>query len=402
MENSISTLLEELDTELKGSILPFWMSRMVDKENAGFYGRIDGRDRLYPDADKGGVLNARILWTFSAAYNYYGNKDYLDIAVRAFDYCMNYFINEDCDGVYWLLDYKGKPVDTKNQIYALGFMIYGMSEYFISTNDEKALNMAIRLFHSIEKFSYDPDLEGYYEAFDQNWELLEDMRLSDKDANEKKTMNTHLHILEGYTNLYRIWKDDRLRTQLRKLIEVFYDHIIDHQSFHFKLFFDEKWQERDHEISFGHDIEGSWLIQEACEVLGDTDLIKKSKEIAIRMVNEVIKNGFDEDGGLFYEAYDQYNLKDDDKHWWPHAEAIVGLINVFQITSDKEYLKHAIKVWNFTKDKIIDKEGGEWYFKISRQGDPYFDEDKAGFWKCPYHNSRACLEVIRRLNNNVL
>ena len=388
--------LEDLEVELKEAILPYWMTKMVDYDHGGFYGQIDGYDHLQPLSPKGSVLNARILWTFSASYNQYKDPEYLRIADRAFQYCNRYFINWKNEGVYWMLDYAGNPIETKNQIYALGFMIYGLSEYYMATRNQNALDSSRMLFESIEKHSYDPEKNGYFEAFDEDWQLLEDLRLSDKDANAIKTMNTHLHILEGYTNLYRIWKNKKLQRQLKNLVRIFMEKIVNPKTWHFRLFFDMDWRSRDDEISFGHDIEGSWLILEAAEIGGDQDLIDKARKLAIDMTNAVMNRGFDKDGGLYYEIKPG-GVLDTDKHWWPQAEAMVGLINAYQINDNQVYLRQASNVWQFIKEKIMDKTGGEWYFRVDRKGVPYREEDKAGIWKCPYHNSRACIEIIKRL-----
>ena len=396
MDSKLKEFLGELDSELTCAILPYWMTRMIDHENGGFYGQIDGKGQLQPASPKGSVLNARILWTFSAAYNYYHKEEYLEVAQRAYNYCIGYFINKRNQGVFWSIDYKGNPLERKNQIYALSFMIYGLSEYYLATHNEQALAHAKMLFGSIEKYSFDPGLNGYFEAFDEDWLILEDLRLSEKDANEKKTMNTHLHILEAYTNLYRIWKNEKLKLQLKNLIEVFINKIIDHDTMHFQLFFDSDWKPKDKEISFGHDIEGSWLLQEAAEVLEEEDLITETRQIALKMVEVVCSQGFYQDGGLYYELLTDGSL-DTDKHWWPQAEAMVGLVNAYQVGKDPEYLKQAIQTWQFVKDKIIDEIYDEWYFKVDKNGDPYMEEDKAGIWKCPYHNSRACLEILNRL-----
>lgn len=396
MVNNMKVFAGELKSELCDHILPYWMHHMVDNENGGFYGRIDGRDNLHKDAPKGSVLNARILWTFSAAYKHFKDKNYLNLAARAYSYCISHFINKNNNGIYWSIDYKGKPEDSKNQIYALAFMIYGLSEYYMISREKQALGHAIRLYNSIEKHSLDPRFNGYFEAFDEKWEILEDLRLSEKDANEKKTMNTHLHILEAYTNLYRIWKDPGLKEQLENLIRLFLDRILNNDISHFSLFFNEEWTVKDKTISFGHDIEGSWLLLEAAEIVEDEKLISRVRKVCIEMVDAVIREGIDSDGGLCYET-DPSGIRDSDKHWWPQAEAVVGLINAWQIKDELYYLSKAVEVWEFIKKYIIDHRKGEWYFRISKEGGPYLEEDKAGFWKCPYHNSRACLEAIARL-----
>ena len=259
--------------ELTSNILPFWMDRMTDKKNGGFYGRINGQAQLVENEDKGGILNARILWSFSAAYNHLGNILYKEMATRARDYALDHFFDPLNGGTFWTVDYKGKPADTKKQIYSQAFFIYALVEYYVASGDKSCLEKAISLFHLIEEKSFDTLKNGYLEAFSRDWKLLEDLRLSDKDDNEKKTTNTHLHILEAYTSLYKVWKDKELAGKLRNLTNIFVDKIIDRKSNHLNLFFDEDWVSKSHLISYGHDIEASWLVYEAAEVLEDQRII---------------------------------------------------------------------------------------------------------------------------------
>lgn len=385
----------EFRNELLTNILPYWMNKMVDQEHGGFYGRRNGYDHLDLKADKGVVLNTRILWTFSHAAYVLKNPNFQKIADRAYQYILRYFIDRELGGVYWMVDFQGNPVATKKQIYAQAFGIYSFAEYFGATGKKESLQHAIDLFQRIEKHSFDQKENGYLEAFDREWNLLYDLRLSDKDANEKKTMNTHLHVLEAYTNLFRHWKDAFLAKQLRNLILLFRDKIVS-KTKHFNLFFDEHWNVRSNVVSYGHDMGGSWLLFEAAEVLGDRALIKEMKQLSLAMVEKIIQGGFDEDGALMNEG-DEYGLSDTDKHWWPQAEALVGLVNAWQLSADDRYLVAAIKNWRFIQDKMIDKEEGEWHWRVSRGGFVYRDQDKSGPWKCPYHNGRAMLELIRRL-----
>ena len=301
-KSNLVTLKSEVKEELVTNILPFWMTKMIDSQNGGFYGRIDGSGRVHEDADKGCVLNARILWTFSSAYRILKNPEYLKTAERSKDYLLEYFFDKEFGGVYWLLDYKGNIIDGKKQIYAQAFAIYGLTEYYRITNDKTCLDKAIDLFMLIEKQSYDDKLDGYFEAFSREWGNLDDLRLSAKDANEKKTMNTHLHVLEAYTNLYRIWKDDRLKKQLYRLINVFTDKIINSHTFNLNMFFDENWNDKTNFVSFGHNIESSWLIYEAALIFGDETLIKKVKRICLRIA-ESSKEGIMADGSMIYEKF---------------------------------------------------------------------------------------------------
>ncbi|MGF1638615.1 MAG: AGE family epimerase/isomerase [Cyclobacteriaceae bacterium] len=400
MKYTIDELTEALSRETRDellqNILPYWIDKMPDQENEGFYGRIDGFNNLHKDAAKGIILNTRILWTFSAACRLFRRDEYLATAHQALAYIIKYFVDQEYGGVYWMLDHKGNPIESKKQIYGQAFAIYALAEYYRVTRDQKALDLAKSIFRLLEKHSFDEQNGGYIEALDRKWQPLADLRLSEKDANEKKSMNTHLHVLEAYTNLYRIWPDTELKQKLEALIHVFLKHIIDPISSHFCLFFDEKWNKRSKAVSYGHDIEGSWLLIEAAEMLNDPRLIEKVKSKAMLMAATVVGEGIDDDGGLWYELHKD-GVMDFDKHWWPQAEAIVGFVSAWQQGGGEHFMRLAYRVWKFTKTNIIDSQNGEWYFRVNRDGKPYLDEDKAGPWKCPYHNGRMCMEIYERL-----
>jgi cellobiose epimerase len=259
------------------------------------------------------------------------------------------------------------------------------------------LNEAIGLFMILIDNSFDQHKTGYLEAFTEDWQPISDLRLSAKDANEKKTMNTHLHVLEGYTNLYRVWPDETLKKQINILLNNFLDHFIDTETGHLNLFFDEDWNERSTLISYGHDIEAAWLMLESAEVIKDSELTKKLKAIAIK-ISEATLEGLDTDGGLWYEYEPTEDHLIKEKHWWVQAEAMVGFFNTWQITGDEKYLDLSTKNWDFVKNKILDKKNGEWFWGIKEDGQVMTTEDKAGLWKCPYHNSRACIEIIKRID----
>ena len=397
MNENVRLLREEVRSELENNILPFWMDKMTDNENGGFYGRIDGNDRLHPDAPKGAILNARILWTFSAAYRLLKKPEYLATATRAKRYLLDFFYDRQFGGIYWELDAEGKPSDAKKQIYAIGFAVYGLSEYARATGDEEALEYAVKLFEAIEKYSFDPVHNGYVEALTRDWQPIQDMRLSDKDENEKKTMNTHLHILEPYANLYRVWKDERLERQLRNLIEVFVTKILDARTGHLNLFFEEDWSNKYHIVSYGHDIEASWLIHEAALVLGDKELLKKIEPVIVKIA-EAADEGLNPDGSMIYENFADKGHVDRELHWWVQAENVVGHVNLYQHFGDEEALRKALSCWNFIKERIVDKEHGEWHWSRYADGTVNRKDDKAGFWKCPYHNGRMCMEIVERFS----
>lgn len=393
--NKITTLRTEVEHELTTGILPFWMEKMTDNVQGGFYGRIDGDDNLHVDAPKGAILNARILWTFSAAYRLLHRPEYLDTATRAKRYIIDRFYDNDFGGVYWSLTADGKPLDDKKQVYAQGFAIYGLSEYARATGDREALDYAVKLFETVEKYSFDRDRNGYIEAFTREWKPIEDMRLSDKDENTSKTMNTHLHILEPYANLYRVWKDGRLERQLRNMLDLFTGKILNKKTEHLDLFFDNDWRTDGNIISYGHDIEASWLIHEAALVLGD-ELLLKQIEPVITNIARAADEGLNPDGSMIYERFTAEDRTDRELHWWVQAENVVGHVNLYQHFGDEKALDTAVKCWQFIKDKIIDHEHGEWHWSLMPDGTVNRRDDKAGFWKCPYHNGRMCMEIIER------
>lgn len=380
--------------ELTQNILPFWINKMQDIENGGFYGRIDGNNDLHKDANKGAVLNARILWTFSAAYRIIQNEEYLNMATRAYNYIKEYFIDKEYGGIYWELDYKGNPVSTKKQVYAQGFALYGFSEYHRATGNKEALDLAIGLFYLIEKYK-DKEYGGYFEAFTREWEPIEDMRLSNKDANEKKSMNTHLHILEPYTNLLRVWNNEELRIAQKELINIFSDNILDNKTYHQNLFFGEDWTVKTSAISYGHDIEASWLLYEAAEILGDEFLLNKVRTLSLKIA-DVATEGLEADGSMVYEKDRKHT--DKERHWWVQAEAVVGFMYAYKNTKDIRYKEKAARLWQYIQNRIVDTGQGEWIWSRNEDGATNHTDDKAGFWKCPYHNSRMCMEMIEHFN----
>ena len=390
-------LKDELAQELE-HILKYWTDFCIDNEFGGFVGRRNHFNRQISGASKGVVLNCRILWTFSTAYNYTYKPEYLALADRAYQYINENFSDKEFGGLFWELNEKGEVLNSRKQIYAQGFGIYGYSEYFKASNNPQALEKAIALFECIEKYSYDQVEGGYFEAFANDWVALEDFRLSPKDANEPKSMNTHLHILEPYTNLLKIWPDERLRKKTAALIRLFLDKIIDHLTHHFNLFFANDWTVQSLIVSFGHDIEGAWLLYEAAMAVGDKQLIAEVSENLVQMVDVTLAEGCDLDGSLFNEKDLLSGHLDTDKHWWMQAEAMVGLAYAWKITGKDAYKDRLVSVWQFIHTKMIDWVNGEWFWRVDQDGIPIASEDKVGFWKCPYHNSRAMMEAITILS----
>jgi len=425
MDGIVNKMRAEVRDVLENNILNFWLDHMVDEANGGFYGRMDGMGELHPDAEKGAILNARILWAFSAAYRVLRKPEYLKAADRAKRYLIDHFYDKEHGGVFWSLNSKGCPLDTKKQFYAIGFAIYGLTEFARATGDHEALDYALELFDCIEEHAFDSVHNGYIEACTREWGEIADMRLSELDANYPKSQNTHLHIIEPYTNLYRCLKElrssaapydylpvvgavqmvdvavpdetmMRVEGALRNLIYIFTDKILNPETHHLDLFFENDWTRGAGALeSYGHDIECSWLMHEAALVLGDKEVLEKVEPV-VKLVAKASEKGLNADGSMVHEANLDTGYVDTDRHWWVQAETVVGFYNIYQYFGDEEALKKADNCWQYIKDHLIDREGGEWWWSCDPDGNINRRDDKAGFWKCPYHNSRMCLEIIER------
>ena len=395
--NELKGFSQRVSDQLFGHILPFWCGPALDHEQGGWMGWLSNDlkpDRTQP---KGLIVNSRILWAFSAVHQARPEKLFRQMADRAFDCVMNRFWDTQYGGAFWQLDDAGRVIDDSKKIYGQAFYIYALGEYHRAFGAPTALARAQELFELIERHAHDPKHGGYIEVCRRNWsEADADARLSDRDMNEKKSMNNHLHLLEAYTNLYRIWKEPRVEQRLRELIALFEQRILDPRTLHLHHFFNEQWQVRSDTYTFGHDIEGSWLLCEAAEALGDASLLKRVQALGLRMADGVLREGIDADGALRYEGKNG-KIIDAGKECWPQAEAVIGFLNAFQHSGDAKYLNASLRAWDFIENHLVDRVHGEWFWRITPEGrvDPTLP--KVSEWKGPYHGSRACLETLHRL-----
>ncbi len=395
----VSLLKKEMQNELD-HLLRWWSTHMVDQQHGGFYGRMDHNNQLYPFADKAIIMHSRILWSFAAAAKLTDELSYRAMADHAYTFIEAHFIDRKYGGVYWMLDFQGKLGNDRKQIYAQAFTIYALAEYYQLTALPEALEQALALFEKIEQYSFDPIQGGYFEAFGRRWESIADLRLSSKDANEAKTMNTHLHILEAYTTLYRASQNQQVGMALKRLIRCFMERFVDEKTGHLILFFDEKWEAKSKVISYGHDIEASWLIIEAMALFDATEWQSSVKDWALALAKVTAGEGLDEEGGLNNEQEADGEI-DTDKHWWPQAEAVIGFWNAWELSGEATFQHLAVDIWQYIQLDIKDEKGGEWIWGRRKNGSLLLQEDKAGPWKAPYHNGRMCIEMIRRLSEQL-
>ena len=390
---------EEVLTEHE-QILKFWENYTIDEENGGFIGQIDSDMTKHSDADKGVILNARITWSFSAAYKYTNKKEYLKLATRAYNYLIDKFYDHENNGVYFMIDYKGNPTVDRNQVIAVAFVTYAFSEYYIATKNEEALDYALKLFDSLETYALDKEFNGYFDAFTKEWEKLDDMRMYPSDANATKTMNANFHIMVAYANIYRAYKDDKVKRALKNLIEVLVDKIIDTKRGSLNLFFETNWDIVPSNDNYGLDIEASWLIWDAVQVLGDKKLIEQIEPIVLKIVEHCLKYGYDKDGGMMNEGNDKDGVVNTYKSWWVQAESVIAFFNAYQMTEENKYLSNSLLSWDFIKKYVIDYKYGEWFGTVAKDNhEPNLEESKIGPWKCPYHNSRMGLQIAERIDS---
>lgn len=389
METRTEILKREVRENLTSCILPFWMG--LKDPRGGFYGEMDSSGRILYDAPRGVILNARIIWSFSAAYAALRETSYLTAAMHARDYFLEHFCDHKWGGVYWSVSAGGERLDTKKQLYAQGFAIYGLSEYYKVTHDDEALKNAVNLYHVVEKYFADPVNGGYVEALSRDFSPLEDMSLSAHDINADKTMNSHLHILEAYANLYQVWPDEGLKTAVERLLDVIGTKVMAPDG-HLQLYFTRDWKVLPGGVSFGHDIETSWLSLECAFALHDIDVVNRVRPWALAM-GIAGNEGFLPDGSMRYEILAD-GSRDDSRQWWVQAETVVGNLWLWKFHGDDKAASRAIAAWNYIRENLVDNRDGEWWWAVLPSGEKDRANPKAGFWKCPYHNTRMCLQVL--------
>lgn len=386
----LRTYAFEVEQELISNILPFYARRLLDQERGGFYGCIHNDLRLEPDAPKGLVQHGRLLWAYAQAARCLQEERYLAWAQQAGAFLLDHLRDREHGGFFWFVDAAGRPFDTNKIVYGQAFALYGLSEYALAAGDAHSLETAVSLYQLLEKHAWEPIHGGYLEAFHADWSRNEEINVDKIVGPVAKTMNTHLHMLEAYTNLLRAWDDDQIRRSLRLIIRIMLDHVIDQTSGRLKLHFTTDWQSLTPHISYGHDIEASWLLVEAAEALGDADLLAEVIPAALHMAQATYEEGLADDGSLRYENHNP------DRIWWAQAEAMVGFMNAYQLSGEPHFLEASMNCWGYVKNEMIDRQNGEWFWGRTASGDLVSDE-KAGSWKAPYHNGRSCLEIMRRV-----
>lgn len=385
-------MVEEVKEHLLHTIIPFWKN-LRDNEHGGYYGWLGYDLALDKKAVKGCILNSRITWFFANAYTLLKDESLLDEAKHGFAFMKDYCFDKENGGIYWSITYDGKTEDTTKHTYNQAFCIYALSSYYEASKDEEALAMAKELFHIIEEKCTDE--VGYLEAFDREFHLIENDKLSENGVIADKTMNTLLHVFEAYTELYRVSKDTEVKKRLEWILDTIADKIYNPKLHRQEVFFDKNYNSILDLHSYGHDIETAWLLNRGVDVLGEEAYQKKMGPIIDDLTAQVYKVAFD---GHSLANECEKGVVNTHRIWWVQAETVIGFLNGYQRNPEKkEYLEAAKSEWQFIKDYVIDKrEGSEWFWEVDENGKPYPDRPIVEPWKCPYHNGRMCIEVIRR------
>ncbi len=385
-------LAGEMKEHLTGVIIPFWEG-MKDTVYGGFYGWMGYDLKVNEKAVKGCILNSRIMWFFSNAYMLLKEEALLEDARHGFAFMKAHCLDREYGGIYWSLRYNGEPEECMKHTYNQAFAIYALSSYYDASGDREALDMALALFRLIEEKCRDE--VGYKESFDRTFREIENDKLSENGVMAGKTMNTLLHVFEAYTELYRVSGDAAVKDRLMWIMDAFADKVYNPELHRQEVFFDAQMNSILDLHSYGHDIETAWLLDRGLEVLGEESYVKKLRPVTKELTARIYETAFD---GHSLANECEKGVVDESRVWWVQAETVVGFLNGYEQEPSKlEYLEAAKKVWGFIQEYVVDKrKGGEWFWKVDREGRPIGEEPIVEPWKCPYHNGRMCFEVIRR------
>lgn len=386
---------DEVREELVSHIIPFW-NRLRDDEFGGWYGVTDFYGATDKKSEKGVILHSRILWFYSNAYMALGDPALLDNARHAFEFLSEKCYDREYGGVYWMMSFDGSPADDMKHSYCQAFFIYALSSYYRASGDKKALDLAYKTFDIVEK-NY-ADGTAYKEKLSRDFsrELAND-ELSENGLMADKTMNTTLHLMEAYTELYIADKSEKVLERLKFQLGLTYDKIYDKAGSKLMVFFDRDMNEIGDVHSYGHDIEATWLIDRACDAVNDERFSEKLRGMNAAIAANIAGTAYDRPTGSLLNECDK-GVVNRKRIWWVQAESVVGFLNAYQRKRGGEYLEIAERIWDFIRSSIVDKrEGGEWFGELFDDGTPNSSHNAADPWKCPYHNGRMCLEVIERV-----
>lgn len=381
-----------LENHVLKKIIPFW-TRLVDSKNGGFYSYVSAKTlKTSKKEDKTLVQHSRLLWTFSFLENHYQNKKYLPLAKQSYDFLMNHFEDRENGGFYWSSNYQGIVKDPRKVIYGIAFLIYGLSEYYRVTQDQLVIDKAMEQFRLISKYA--KTMDGFYhEEFDLYWNQLPCLLLSDGFGETEYSLNTMLHLYEAYVNLYDVSKNIEVKNECLEIQKVFETHFFDYSSYSLYPYLNRQKESASSVVSYGHNIEFSWLIRESFEKLESQN--ERIESFLVKLVDQVYQQGYHD----FY-VYNQFHHEFDSQMiWWVQAESLLGFYFQFQITENTEYLLAVKAIWETIETKLVDpRKKGEWFWSRTKADEPEKNRGMAEIWKTPYHNTRALMKLVERID----
>lgn len=383
------------------SELAKWWREVALDPGGGFYGEVGVDNQPVPGAPRGLIHTARIVYFFSRYARHTGDLQAAAAAHHAYAY-LKVFSDTANGGYVWSLEADGRKRDGRKHLYAQAFAVYGLTAYYQLTGRPQVLTEALGLFQLIETHGWDDNWGGYLEGFSQSWQPLDDMRLCAAAPQAAKTMNTHLHLLEAYSALALTSGAAAVHTSLRHLLEIFCERIVDGTRGHLRMFMGADWQDKSECVSFGHDIEASWLIAQALQVVGQE---QRYAHLPQQLAEVSLNEAWSPHGGIRNERHIHTGVYCEARTWWAQSEALIGYLHAWRRSGDDRFAQRALAIWQFIEVEHKDSQLGEWFWFARQDMHGQIDADalarnyKSGFWKCPYHNGRALMEACELLSD---
>jgi len=406
VNEKLLNLKERADWNARECIFPFWTSEYIlDEENGGFYGKVTRDMEIVKDEPRSLVLTGRMVYAFSNAWMLYRDEIYLDRAKRAFDYLEKYFYDPVYGGAYSTVSYKGEVIDDNKPTYAESFLIMAAAAYYHATRDQRAYEIALESFRIMEeKVKIAPGV--YRNGFTRDWSKPAEMRFGSgrRAVSMPDGIMFQHHLCQAYEQLYRATNDPIVGKALREFSEYICETLYDPEYRCFKGFMDKEGNRLGTRQSFGHDCEISYLAMDIAELVGDDELISKTKDVCKAVLKQVLENDFDSYGSLFNGGDLATGQREESRVWWAQAEAVTAMLCGYELTGDTAYLDACMKQLEYIEKYFVDRKDGDWFNNVivDEQGwrivDGMHGFDKLNAGKCPFHNSHMCFEVIRRVD----
>ena len=414
-KEEINKFIKEAENHLVKELLPFWTTRIIDNKNGGYITHFDKDGNDTGDDEKSLIAQSRSVYTLSSAHRAgYGSGEFAEMAKWGIDFMLEKMWDKEYGGFFWMMDRAGNVKVDKKILYGHSFAIYGLSEYTLATGDSRGIEYAEKTFDLIQKNCTDTYFGGYFEMFDRNWTLAG----PGSQGGDRKTLDVHMHLMEAFTTLFECSKKEVHRRKLLEDIEILLNRMM-HPEYKTgipqftadwqiapQIKFDVIWGwdryseegEKNNPTDntcYGHNAEFGWLFIHALKILGaSTD---DYLDLFTKIFDHTINNGIDKKhGGVFVEGPHSGGVYDMEKEFWQQAEVLIGTLDAYLLFGKEKYWDAYKNVHRFVFDKVINRNAGEWYPLLTREGEPIWTH-MGHSWKVNYHTVRAMIQSIKRL-----